>query len=183
MTTNPAPSDAYSIRRATPDDIAGIVEVGRRVWVETFSHTTTPDHMAAYLDSAYRPDLISKALADPKLRYLTACLADTPGQVAGYAVLATDSSEPSVADWPNSIELQRIYIDTPHQGAGLARRLVEAVYELARAEGYKSIWLGVLPENTRAVKFYGKCGFRKVGTHEFWVGGQRDIDDILARTL
>lgn len=184
-TDHPPTSFSYLIRRATQDDVQGIVLVGRKVWLETFSHTTTPENISAYLDSSYRPELISDGISNPSLRYLVACPNDRPTEVAAFAVLATDSSpsEPSVADWPKSIELQRIYVDSPHHGAGLARRIAEAVCELGRSEGYESIWLGVLPENARAVRFYEKFGFKKVGSHEFWVGDQRDIDDIMARSL
>lgn len=179
---NPSP---YLIRPATEADVAGIVHVGRKVWVETFSHTATPADISAYLDSSYTPDLISRGITNPNLRYLVACPNEKPHEVAAFASLATStsSSEPSVSSWPKPIELQRIYVDSPHHGAGLARRIAEELYELGRREGYESIWLGVLPENFRAVKFYEKCGFKKVGSHEFRVGDQLDIDDIMARLL
>lgn len=183
MTQSTCPS--YLVRPATPSDVNGIVAVGRKVWLETFSHTTSPENMLVHLDASYTAELIYQEISNPDRLYLVAHSADGSAGVAGFAVIArgASSSEPSVADWPNPVELQRIYVDKAHHGAGLARQLAEEVYGAARKEGYKSIWLGVLPENTRAVKFYEKCGFKKVGSHSFWVGGQEDIDDIMARLL
>jgi ribosomal protein S18 acetylase RimI-like enzyme len=175
----------YLVRPAALADVDGIVSVGRRVWLETFSHTTSPENMLVHLDASYTPKLISQEIANSDRLYLVAHSADGSAGVAGFAVIArgTSSSEPSVADWPNPVELQRIYVDKAHHGAGLARQLAEEVYASARKEGFESIWLGVLPENTRAVKFYEKCGSKKVGSHSFWVGEQEDVDDIMARLL
>lgn len=173
----------FTFRRAIEADAGGIVRIGRKVWRETFRHTTTPENVKAYLDSTYTLELITTNINDPTRRIVV--VASHDGEVAGFAVLVTDSSpsEPSIADWPSPIELQKIYIDTPYHGAGLAKLLTDGTYDLARSEGYQSIWLGVLPINTRAVRFYEKSGFVKVGEHGFWVGDQLDTDDIMIRRL
>jgi ribosomal protein S18 acetylase RimI-like enzyme len=60
---------------------------------------------------------------------------------------------------------------------------MDAALSVARSEGYKNIWLGVLKGNTRAEKFYQKFGFEKVGEHDFYLGSDRQTDDILVRSL
>lgn len=181
----PSSNPVYTVRTATAGDVDGICDLGRRVWTSTFAHTTTEANMAAYLESAYSEQVVSEAISSPHRRFLIATPAAEPKVVAGFAILATDStsSEPSVSTWPNPIELQRIYVDPAYHGGGVARMLTEAAYALGREEGYKSVWLGVLPENQRAVRFYEKCGFVRVGEHEFRVGDQIDIDAIMTRLL
>ena len=189
---------AYTVRRATVDDTDGIVKIGRKVFSETFTHNT-PENIDLYLSKTYTNEAIRADILNPHRRILVAIPSSsssppTPAseapngkaeEIAAFAILCTDStpSEPSVSTWPNPIELQRIYVDTAHHGTGLAKLLSQEVDNLAREERYESIWLGVLPENQRAVRFYEKSGYKKVGTHGFWLGDQLDTDDIMIRML
>lgn len=45
------------------------------------------------------------------------------------------------------------------------------------------MWLGVWERNGRAISFYGKCGFRRVGAQEFRVGGELHRDLVMAADL
>jgi ribosomal protein S18 acetylase RimI-like enzyme len=114
---------------------------------------------------------------------------DAAGQLLGYAFLAMDSTEDEEClqeqGYTNvgAIELQRIYTHPRSDGTGLARRIADAAFVIAQGEGFRHIWLGVLPENARAVGSYTKLGFLKIGTHEFRLGDHIDIDDLMIREL
>jgi ribosomal protein S18 acetylase RimI-like enzyme len=103
--------------------------------------------MEVYLDSTYTPDIIAKELANSNRQTI---LAVDPSLV-GFMTLATDTTEPCLAPYHNAMELQRIYTDPSTHGTGLAKRLADRAAEIAREKGYDHTWLGVLPENTRAV--------------------------------
>jgi ribosomal protein S18 acetylase RimI-like enzyme len=45
------------------------------------------------------------------------------------------------------------------------------------------MWLGVWEENARAIAFYAKWGFRRVGTHEFVFGGKTYDDLVMERSI
>ena len=45
------------------------------------------------------------------------------------------------------------------------------------------VWLGVWERNARAQAFYGKYGFRPVGTHVFMFGDEPQTDEIWMRPL
>jgi ribosomal protein S18 acetylase RimI-like enzyme len=55
--------------------------------------------------------------------------------------------------------------------------------EASIARGVKSIWLGVNQENTRANRFYAKCGFDGVGTKNFLIGDRYEDDFVRERRL
>lgn len=185
------------LRQATPDDVDSIVSLGREVFGATFAHTVSADTMIEYLDSTYTPALISAEIANPHRQTILAVLPlsspltspssnsshDSAGRIGGFMTLATDTTESCLASYPNAMEVQRIYTHPSTHGTGLAKRLVLRAEDIARQKGYTYTWLGVLPENARAVGFYRKMGYEKVGTHEFRVGGHVDVDDIMVKKL
>lgn len=101
---------------------------------------------------------------------------DTPGRKAMVFIedgkfIGTSSFCKSRFDkWPDSGEIVSIYFLPEYFGKGYGKRLIEAVIEELRKDGYKDIFLWVLEDNTRARKFYEKCGFEK--TEDY-------IDDII----
>jgi ribosomal protein S18 acetylase RimI-like enzyme len=53
----------------------------------------------------------------------------------------------------------------------------------AAATGAAGIWLGVNSENARAIRFYEKSGFRRVGTKSFQLGTTVEHDFVMERAL
>jgi ribosomal protein S18 acetylase RimI-like enzyme len=60
---------------------------------------------------------------------------------------------------------------------------MEASLDRARAEGSAGIWLAVNSQNEKAIRFYEKCGYRKVGTKSFRLGAALEHDYVMERTL
>jgi ribosomal protein S18 acetylase RimI-like enzyme len=173
-------------RPARLEDAEQIANVGAKVFEKTFSFQTTPEQMASYLSSAYTPEAIRKVVADSHYSYMVA-EAHGGGPILGF-VSTTDTPPDSAYDclkpYPDLVEINRLYVDTTHHGGGVGQTLLDAALRDAKAGGRKSVWLGVYPENPRAIRFYAKNGFQKVGDHEFkWEGGQIDRDDVMVKTL
>ncbi|HNX15665.1 MAG TPA: GNAT family N-acetyltransferase, partial [Oscillospiraceae bacterium] len=82
-----------------------------------------------------------------------------------------------------SLELERIYVDAKFQGRGLGRVLMEHAIEIARERKKSYVWLGVWEKNDKAIAFYQKNGFYKIGTHLFIMGDEEQIDYIMRRDL
>jgi ribosomal protein S18 acetylase RimI-like enzyme len=81
------------------------------------------------------------------------------------------------------MELKRLYVIRSWHGKGVAQALMHAAFDVARARGAKTLWLGVWERNERAVAFYGKHGFTRVGEHTFVLGSDPQTDWLLARPL
>ena len=56
-----------------------------------------------------------------------------------------------------------VFLDPAHRGRGLARALMEAVIEAARADGLVALRLGVTIGNEPAERLYRALGFRQYG--------------------
>jgi ribosomal protein S18 acetylase RimI-like enzyme len=81
---------------------------------------------------------------------------------------------------PRRSRLLRFYVDRAWHGRGVAHTLM-AVFAAARARGAQTLWLGVWEHNARAIAFYHRHGFEDVGSHEFVLGTDRQIDRLMAR--
>jgi diamine N-acetyltransferase len=172
--------DAIEIRRATAADAAALAAFGARTFFETFAADNTPEDMRLHLESAWRTELQRAEILDAGLDTLLACGAG--GVIAGFAQLRDECAPAGVATI-RPVELKRFYVDKPWQGRGLARELMAAVEQCARARGARELWLGVWERNERAQAFYRKCGFMKVGTQIFVVGTDPQTDHVMLREL
>jgi ribosomal protein S18 acetylase RimI-like enzyme len=170
---------AFTIRRATVADAAALAEFGARTFFETFAADNTAENMRMHLESAWAPSLQHAEILDPAWDTL---LAESGGLLAGFAQLAAEQA-PACVPTGRAIELKRFYVDKPWQGQGVARKLMDAVVSQARARGAHELWLGVWERNERAISFYGKSGFEKVGTQIFVVGTDPQTDHVMLREL
>lgn len=171
---------AFEIRRATEADVAALTEFGARTFRESFGKDNTPEDMEKHLNSAWRPELQRAEVLDPTLDTLLA--RDANGTLAGFAQLRDKHAPPGVTT-TMPVELWRFYVDKPWQGRGLARALMTAAEDSARARGGRELWLGVWERNERAQAFYRKCGFEKVGSQVFVVGTDPQTDHVMLRPL
>ena len=78
-----------------------------------------------------------------------------------------------------SVEISKIYLRQHIQGSGLAQTMMLQAADNARAEGAKSLWLGVNKANNRARRFYLKMGFENVGERKFRVGKNFEDDYVM----
>jgi ribosomal protein S18 acetylase RimI-like enzyme len=170
----------FEIRRATEADVAALTDFGARTFLESFGKDNTVEDMQKHLESAWRPELQRAEVLDPALDTLLA--RDASGSLAGFAQLR-DQRAPNGVATTRPVELWRFYVDKPWQGRGLARALMTAVEDRARARGGRELWLGVWERNERAQAFYRKCGFEKVGTQIFVVGTDPQTDHVMLRRL
>jgi diamine N-acetyltransferase len=60
---------------------------------------------------------------------------------------------------------------------------MKACVEQARAWGCDALWLAVWERNPRAIAFYEKSGFRKVGRQTFLLGHDVQHDDVMEQSL
>jgi ribosomal protein S18 acetylase RimI-like enzyme len=169
----------FSIRAGTPADAAALAELASRTYHETFAEHTSAEDMALFLAESYGPTQQGRELADPDISTL---LVEAADGLAGFAQLRRGPAEACVAG-EAPIELWRFYIAHGWHGRGVAQQLMLYVQVEAVRLGARTLWLGVWEHNERAKAFYGKCGFRAVGSHVFMVGTDPQTDRIMVRSV
>jgi len=174
MTTIP-----LTIRLAGPDDAAAVAAFGERSFRETFGPDNRPEDMDAYCAATYAVERQRQELAAPDRLTL---LVEMEGTLAGYAQLR-DGPAPRSITGADPIEILRFYVDSRWHGRGIAGSLMAETLARARALGRRTIYLAVWERNPRAIAFYEKAGFRKVGSQPFQLGRDVQIDDVMVRGL
>jgi ribosomal protein S18 acetylase RimI-like enzyme len=163
-----------SVRRGAPADAAALAELAARTFSDTFAHANDPVDLATYLASAYGVRQQTAELEDPGVVTLLAFRDDV---LVGYAQVRRQSP-PACVVVEMPVELRRFYVDRAEHGRGLARTLMDEVHAAVRELGGRHVWLGVWERNERAIAFYRKCGYERVGSHDFFVGSDRQTDDV-----
>jgi len=171
--------NAPLIRLATLDDVPALCRLGAATFRETYGPISDPREVDEYADENFTPDKVAAWFRKPCARTLLALAGDTP---AGYAHLRHAKVPACVAD-RQAIELSRLYLLGTAQGAGLGRAMMAAALAQAAELQARSVWLGAYDRNVRALAFYARHGFTRVGTHEFEFGGRIHPDPVLTRPV
>jgi ribosomal protein S18 acetylase RimI-like enzyme len=175
---------ALTIRPAATDDAAALSRLAATTFRETFEGENAPEDMARYLAEAFTTEQQAAEIADPAS---TVLLAEYQGEsheaeLVGYAHLIA-GPVPEAVRGPAPLELKRIYVARAWHGQGVAQALMGAAIEAARARGARTLWLGVWERNLRAVAFYAKYSFTRVGEHTFVLGSDRQTDWLFVRPV
>ena len=179
------------VRPATVADAARLSQLAATTFRETFEGENTPDDMARYVAEAFTPEKQAAEITDPASTVLLAERGATSGpasgamgdaELVGYAHLVSGPA-PAAVTGPEPLELKRLYVARAWHGQRVAQLLMDAALDVARARGAETLWLGVWERNPRAVAFYAKYGFTRVGEHTFVLGADTQTDWLLARPL
>lgn len=65
-----------------------------------------------------------------------------------------------------SVELSRMYTEEEYRGLGLAKIIMEKIFEYAKLHGYKKIILDTWVKSESARKLYTSMGFRERGSFD-----------------
>lgn len=175
------------VRPATLADAARLSELGAATFRATFASGNTPEDMQRYLAEAFTPVRQAAEIADPASVVLLAEYREMSGgaeaaALVGYAHLVAGPA-PAAVRGPAPMELKRLYVAHDWHGRDVAQALMTAALDAACARGARTLWLGVWERNPRAVAFYAKYGFARVGEHTFVLGTDAQTDWLLARPL
>ena len=175
-----------TVRLAVPADAAALAEVAAVTFPLACPPTTTEAATRDFIATNLSAERFLEHLADPD-RVL---LVDDPGDgspLRGYTMLVlTETSDPDVRGAirvrPTS-ELSKCYVRADDHGRGTAAALLARTLDEARARGAAGTWLGTNVENARAIRFYEKHGFAKVGSKRFKLGDEYEHDHVLEIAL
>jgi ribosomal protein S18 acetylase RimI-like enzyme len=168
-----------TFRRAAISDASTIAHIGAETFKAAFGPDNTPEDMEEYLASNFNQATIQSQIADKSSSFLMGC---DGGKMIGYAFLK-EGVPPGLVKGESPIELVRIYVIEKVIGSGYGSQLMRACLDEAKKMGHATLWLGVWEENERAIRFYKKWGFRKVGEKQFILGRDEQTDLIMERSV
>lgn len=161
------------------EDIKALQAIAKQTFTETFGSQNTAEDLAKFLNEEYDFDKLKAEVENPESFYYFYYFED---ELAGYLKLNVGAAQ-TESDYPEALEIQRIYVLQKYQGKRIGLVMMQQALAIAEELKKPQVWLGVWENNFKAQAFYQKSGFKKVGSHDFILGDDRQTDHILLKTL
>ena len=95
-------------------------------------------------------------------------------EIIGYGVLSAAAGEAHILN---------VCIDPDRQGAGLGRRLLRRLLDLARWHQAEQVFLEVRPSNPKAIALYRSEGFNEIGTRPNYYPAAKGREDAIVMAM
>lgn len=169
------------IRRASKKDAQTLADIGAETFWDTY-HTDShleQIYIKNHINSTFTFEKINSELKQADYLYL---IAENEDKKVGYARILISNSREEISNG-FAVEISRIYLRRQFWGKNLGKPLLERCIEVAREAEARVVWLSVWKYNERAIKFYKKFGFEKVGEHIFDLAGSSQTDYLMELIL
>jgi ribosomal protein S18 acetylase RimI-like enzyme len=171
---------SITVRPARPGDHDALALVGAATFLESYAGVVDGGAIIRHCAERHTPDVYAQALDTPGHALW---LAEQDPGAAPVGYLHLTAPDLPVETGADDLEIKRIYVLVSLHRSGLGRHFLDAAIDHAVAVGAKRLLLGVYKNNTRALAFYDRMGFEKIGVRQFEVGGRIYDDWVLALTV
>jgi len=160
---------SITIIRADVSQAATIATIGKKSFRYAFEHLfKCKEELFKYLQYAYDPFKLTRSIRKENNMYLLAWVEGVP---VGFAKIKKYSLNEQIESI-SQMELQKIYVLQEYQGKGVGTKLMKEIKNITNALCPDYIWLDTYISNDRAITFYEKNGFVKIGKDYFTIGSQ-----------
>ncbi|WP_190809494.1 GNAT family N-acetyltransferase [Flagellimonas sp. S3867] len=167
------------IIKASHSNAVIVALLARITFTETFGHYfRDKTDLENYLSLTFNVQKLKNSLTKPNNVYWLAFIDGLP---VGYAKLKLKSPSPLIKE-QDVCQLQKIYVLKDFLSKKVGLTLQNVLLEEAKSKASK-IWLSVLKENLRAIRFYEKNGFKKIGDHDFQIGKEHFEFQAMSKSL
>lgn len=149
-----------------------LLEISRNTFIDAFEKDNNPIDFFNYVNQAFSKDSIKKELLNPNMSFYFLYL---DNQLAGYFKLNEKEAQTEHME-TLSVELERIYVVSTFQGKKLGEFMINRAITISVEKNADFLWLGVWEKNINAIRFYERIGFKKFGSHNFYIGADKQID-------
>jgi ribosomal protein S18 acetylase RimI-like enzyme len=153
----------YTIIKATLKDAQLLSIIGKAAFLVAHGHSAPKKDIDNYVSQNFNEENFKKELSDVKNEYYL-IYSDT--KIAGYSKVILNSKNENISSADITL-LSRLYLLEAFYGLNLGKELFNFNVNLSKENNQKGIWLAVWVENQRAISFYEKRGFVKVGKFDF----------------
>ncbi len=152
------------IRLARPEDLDGVLDVGRETWRTTYVPLAGEAFVREGLSRWWTAEGTLPAIADHRV-----WVAEVDGRIVGMAMYGIED---------RTAHLWKLYVRPVYQGAGLGRALLDSVLEAIRHSADRVV-LAYMDGNAAARIFYERMGFAETHREPSELGGPDDVYMVL----
>ncbi|WP_109435358.1 MULTISPECIES: GNAT family N-acetyltransferase [Aquimarina] len=134
--------------------------------------------MATYIDERFSPKYLEKTIKNNPNSLIVAYINENP---IGVAEIIFDTSCPiRKIQIP---ELSKLYVLERFYGKGIGYRLLKEVENELLETGFKQLYLEVFTENPKAISFYLRQSYQKIGKVNFPMQDNTYKNWVMTKTL
>jgi ribosomal protein S18 acetylase RimI-like enzyme len=164
-----------AFRNAGIPDIPAIQKIAYETWPHTFGAVLPRKQISYMLNLIYNEDSLKKQMIEKGHRFILAEKEDQPAGFTSYEL--NYNNEPQLM-------IHKIYLLPSTQGTGIGTKLLNNLADNALQNNNTRLRLKVYFENRKAIGFYEKYGFQKVGTESTDIGNDYIIlDNVMVKEL
>lgn len=161
------------VRTATIRDAKLLADIGSRTFLYAFvDYNIDMKHIQFYIGRMFTEVQLKKELYDQNTFFL---IAEKEGKILGYTKIVRYSSDVAVTA-KRPVQLQRMYVDKHYHRNGIGKAMLKKVSAMAKEYGHDKMWLNVGLENGKAISFYERFGFKKIGKVKSYQFGEITLD-------
>ena len=168
-----------AIKKVQASDLDTLINLSRKTFYDAFFHLNDPADVNAYASAAFSSERMLSEVSNPDSAFYFAVINN---EAIGYIKLNYAPAQTEFKD-DKAVEVERIYVLAGNQGQQIGRHLLDFAIQQAINAKLEYIWLGVWDKNNHAIRFYQRAGFEVIGSHNFMLGNDRQVDLLMKKTL
>lgn len=161
-----------NIRKWTKADFPIVKNILITTWKETYSFIPEEDILQHY-EKFYSLNKMEKLFHNKNVEGILVEINSIP---AGWMKLYDLAEQ-------NRFYISSLYILPQYQGIGIGKKFLGMAYDIAKGKNHDKIWLGVMKQNNRALKWYKDQGFVFVEEEPFLMGTANVVHFIGYKSL
>jgi ribosomal protein S18 acetylase RimI-like enzyme len=147
------------IKKIYPSQAKVLSELCKETFVSPHGDSAPKKEIERYLKNNFSEERLQQELKRSENEYY---LIYHQNKIAGFSKIIFNSQNDHIAK-KNITQLSRLYLLEDFYSLGLGKTLFDFNISLAKQHHQAGVWLAVWVENKRAISFYKKLGFKKVG--------------------
>jgi diamine N-acetyltransferase len=155
------------IRRAEERDASSLAAVSIEVWVNTYLRDGVSPLFADFVLAEFKAQKFRSSIGDPGLAIW---VSENRAGIDGFVTVCSTAAPPQAGCSP--LEITTLYVQPRHQAGGRGGALLRHALDHCRSIGGESAWLKVEAKNRRAIDFYLRHGFTRIGSTDFVIADQ-----------
>lgn len=167
------------IRKCQLSDLENLREISRRTFVDAFEKANNQDDFNSYVDTAFSKQTIESELRQHNSHFYFVYSND---ELVAYFKFNEHEAQSELKE-SSGVEIQRIYVIGLYQGKRIGSFLMKEIEKLALKMNKRYLWLGVWERNLKAIEFYKRHGYHKIGTHPYLIGNDEQTDWLMRKDL
>lgn len=157
------------------ESVTMIQKIAYETWPNTFGRVLPSEQIAYMLDLIYNEISLRRQILEYGHNFI---LAEKDSAALGFASYEIDyKGRPQLM-------VHKIYILPSAQGLGIGSKFLDLLSDIALENNNKQLRLMVYFENTKAIGFYERHGFKNIGTEKTDIGNDYIIqDNVMVKEL